>query len=432
MLKALLTMPARQISWKTVVLVQLLMVVAFAVAITVDARAVTDAVAQRLHGEKPFKPVPIPREQPLVVEPLYDRPDFVSDEDLAAVLRQVRPQFDREQMKPNYVEHALRAWGVRAEFANPEIPSGEELALFLTDHARFTDSWGKKVRPLLIERPHGIAVRWGTEAGGSVHHDHWLASLTEAGITRDTPVFGPSRRDMTIGDVVQESLRDFRLDERETEWTAMAFGLWIPPARSWTGGDGRQYSFDLIARRLMRGHKEKGVCSGTHRVYSLMLLIRLDEEFDILSDGMHAEAYGYLEDVRDAIIAAQFEDGHWPSNWPEGAAAVEEPIDDPVYRQVIATGHHLEWLAIAPRDLHPPDEQIRRAAEWVIRTTVDQPVDDILARYTFYSHVGNALALWRKTHPADFWSKWVERHPEAAASGFAEADEEPSVADEGR
>lgn len=237
---------------------------------------------------------------------------------------------------------------------------------------------------------------------------------------------------MTIGDVVQESLRDFRLDERETEWTAMAFGLWIPPARSWTGGDGRQYSFDLIARRLMRGHKEKGVCSGTHRVYSLMLLIRLDEEFDILSDGLHAEAYGYLEDVRDAIIAAQFEDGHWPSNWPEGAAAVDEPIDDPVYRQVIATGHHLEWLAIAPRDLHPPDEQIRRAAEWVIRTTVEQPVDDILARYTFYSHVGNALALWRNTHPADFWSDWVERHPEAAASGFAEADEEPSVADEGR
>lgn len=122
MLKALLTMPARQISWKTVALVQLLMVVAFAVAITVDARAVTDAVAQRLYGETPFKPVPIPREQPLVVEPLYDRPDFVSDEDLAAVLRQVRPLFDREQMKPNYVEHALRAWGVRRRSPTRRFP----------------------------------------------------------------------------------------------------------------------------------------------------------------------------------------------------------------------------------------------------------------------------------------------------------------------
>ncbi|MFG0334229.1 MAG: hypothetical protein ACF8TS_12765 [Maioricimonas sp. JB049] len=418
-------MSVRQISWKTVTLVQVLVLMAFAVAIAVDARAVTEAVSQRLFEDSPFEPVPIPREKPLVVTPLYDRPDFVSNEDLAAVLRQIRPQFDREQMKPNYVEHALRAWGVRAQFADPAIPSGEELALFLTDHARFSDSWGKQARPLLIDRPQGIAIRWGRETGASVHHDHWLASLTEAGVSRDTPVYGPARRDITIGDVVQESLRDFRLDERETEWTAMAFGLWLPPTRHWTGGDGRQYSFDLIARRLMRGHKEKGVCSGTHRVYSLVLLIRLNDEFDILSDAMRAEVYGFLEDVRDAITAAQFEDGHWPSNWPDGAAAVARPVDDPVYRQVIATGHHLEWLAIAPRDLHPPDDQIRRAAEWVIRTTVEQPTEDILTRYTFYSHVGNALALWRNTHPADFWMAWIETHPDVAVTELSvEADDE--------
>ena len=47
----------------------------------------------------------------------------------------------------------------------------------------------------------------------------------------------------------------------------------------------------------------------------------------------------------------------------------------------------------------------------MIRTTVAQTPTDITQRYTFFSHVGNALALWRKTHPADFWMKWEADHP---------------------
>ena len=35
-------------------------------------------------------------------------------------------------------------------------------------------------------------------------------------------------------DVLQEALRDFRLDETEVEWSALAFGLWIAPQKTWT------------------------------------------------------------------------------------------------------------------------------------------------------------------------------------------------------
>jgi hypothetical protein len=78
---------------------------------------------------------------------------------------------------------------------------------------------------------------------------------------------------------------------------------------------------------------------------------------------------------------------------------------------VIATGHHLEWLAIAPEMLHPPREQIRKAAKWIIQDTLQQSDETLSEHYTFYSHVGNALALWRKTRPADFWQRWRETHP---------------------
>ena len=188
----------------------------------------------------------------------------------------------------------------------------------------------------------------------------------------------------------------------------MAFGLWMPPIKSWTTADGRRISFDLLAQRLLRGDRRFGVCSGTHRVYSLLLLWRLDEDFDILTPKIHRRISRHLHEVRALLIESQFDDGHWPSNWSEGDHATESPIEDPLYKQVIATGHHLEWLAIAPREFHPPRERIRRAAQWLIKKTIERSEAEILKHYTFYSHVGNALALWRGTHPAEFWQRWQE------------------------
>src|SRR5690606_25037761 len=160
---------------------------------------------------------------------------------------------------------------------------------FLTNHGEYLKSWGNAVSPLLIERQGGVAIRWGKEEGASVHHDHWLACLTEAGVTLDQPIYGPSRRNATLNSVLQESLRDFRVDEKEVEWSAMAFGLWLPPVKTWRAADGREMNFDLIARRLARGHQKFGTCSGTHRAYSLMLLIRLDDQYQILSADVRDE-----------------------------------------------------------------------------------------------------------------------------------------------
>jgi hypothetical protein len=150
--------------------------------------------------------------------------------------------------------------------------------------------------------------------------------------------------------------------------------------------------------------------------------VRLDDDHKILSPTARAAAWKHLETVRDRIKVSQFPDGHWPSNWPDGAAAVTNPIEDELFKQVIATGHHLEWLAIAPPELHPPRDQVRKAARWVIDTTIRQTPADIGQRYTFFSHVGNSLCLWRKTHPAVFFKAWEAAHPgwlDAPASALA-------------
>jgi len=363
----------------------------------------------------------IDREQPLRIEPLYDDSELVSDAELTAVLKQVQPRFPQKQMKPNYVEHALRIWGVDAEFKDTEVLSGAQLRDFLIDHGRYLASWGDSMEPLLVESRQGVEVRWGKEEGASVHHDHWLACLTEAGVPLHQPIYTPAKHTRTINDALQQALRDFRVDEREVEWSAMAFGFWIPPVKSWQTLDGRTVSFDMIAHRLMRGDKKFGVCSGTHRVYSLAVLLRLDDQYSLLSPAVREESRQHLLAVKQLITESQFEDGHWPSNWEMGAEAVSHPIDDPLHKQVIATGHHLEWLAIAPEEFHPPREQIRKAARWAIDTAVSRTPAQILEHYTFFSHVGGALSLWRKSRPADFWHTH-EPDPVAAVDADAEAE----------
>lgn len=402
--------------WRYVVLVQLAVLGAFGVAWGLRVDGVEREFARATLGVDELPVVAIPRATPLTVTPLFDRPDLpsiVSEEEVAYVLKRIRPRFERKGLRPNLVEHALRTWGVEATFGDPAIMSGADLAAFLTDHGTYIQSWSETETPLLEERPEGIAVRYGRVNSGSVHHDHWLASLTEAGVTLATPVYGPGRRGDSIETVLREALRDFRLDEREAEWTAMAFGLWLPPTNEWIGAGGRRYSFDLLAHRLMRGECETGVCVGTHRVYSLVLLMRLDDQFPtVLSDAVRADVNAHLEKVRDWIRVGQFEDGHWSGDWPHGADAVKTPREDKLSTQIIATGHHLEWQAIAPAHLRLSDEQNRKAAEWLLATMRKHSQAEILQNYTFYTHVGNAFALWRKTRPTPFWQEWTARHPE--------------------
>jgi hypothetical protein len=405
---------SRRFRWLPVfVSIQLAAVLAFGVAFARSGDATRELLKLRT-GRVDYPPIDIPRQEPLRITPLYNDPQLISDEDLAAVLRQIQPRFSARKTKPNYIEHALRAWGIDATFRDKYAMSGRQMADFLLNHGKYLASWGVETEPLLQEEETGVSIRWGKVEGASVHHDHLLACLTEAGISLNEPVFTPNHHQKTINDVLQQALRDFRVDERETEWSLLGYGLWLPPINKWKNNEGREITFDLLGERMLRGAMPEGVCHGTHRIYSLMALIRLDDQFDnkLITTETHDRIMSHLKRVRDIIQKSQFADGHWPSNWPDGAAAVKNPVADETYRQVIATGHHLEWQAIAPAELLLPREQLHRAAKWLITTTKGLTQSDVQEKYTFFSHVGNALALWRQTRPAEFWKRWEEKHPE--------------------
>lgn len=414
-------MKLRRIPALLFLILQIPIVAAFAWSYTSLSPESQRQVRRLVVAEPQGVEIPLERDAALEIAPLYDDPQLVSDQELAAVLKQIVPRFPAKKLKPNHVEHALRAWHVEAKFQDPEALSGEMMRDFLIDYRRFAASWQPETDseiqpdPLLQEHPdNGVYVKWGRESNAaSVHHDHLLACLTEAGLPLSQPVFTPNRQGLTFRDVLRQALHDFRYDERETEWSVMAFGLWLAPVtKSWRLTDGREMSFDMLAQRLLRGHKKIGSCGGTHRLYSLTVLLRLDEQYDILSDDVQKSVFQHLETVRDILKVSQFEDGHWPYNWSAGEDAVKKSdASIPIFRHVIATGHHLEWLSIAPESLHPPREQLRKAAAWVIERTVAMSETEMLDNYTFFSHVGNSLAMWRKTTPSKFWMEWEKMHP---------------------
>lgn len=407
----------RRVSFRFVLLTQLVTLVAVATAWSLMSSTQQRQVVADILNRPMISDVVVRTTEPIRIESFYDDPEIVSDEELAAVLTKVLPRFSPKQLRPNHVEHALRTWGAKIEFSRPELMSGPTMVEFLTDSAKYVESWGNDSQPILEPNDDGVVIRYASERTASVHHDHLLASLTEAGVPLTTPVFTP-RRTATFRDVLNQAFTDFRLDERETEWSVMAFGFWLAPQHqsAWHNGEGRLITMDLLADRLMRNHKKHGVCLGTHRVYSLMALLRLNQTYggELITPETHLQIMQYLSGVRELIKVAQAEDGSWPPNWTDGADALANSNpSEKGYRRVIATGHHLEWLAIAPLELHPDREQIRRAADWAIRNVAETPQSVINDNYTFYSHVGNSLSLWRKTTPPEFWMRWRSTHPDA-------------------
>jgi hypothetical protein len=56
---------------------------------------------------------------------------------------------------------------------------------------------------------------------------------------------------------------------------------------------------------------------------------------------------------------------------------------------------------MAPRESHPPRDTLVRAGQWLVATIEEMSDDTIAANYTFLSHAGRALALWRGKQVAD-------------------------------
>jgi hypothetical protein len=384
---------------------------------------------------------PEPSAEPARIQPVRDVPEVVSDEQLVSVLNRLRPQFRGPEPKINFVDHALRFWGVGAAFGDETSLSGVEMRELLTDHRRFRDAWGKRTRPFLLPNTEGdvpyLAFRTKSGLATASHYDHTLAGLAEVGTPLDYPVNTPGG-EMPLRSAFDFSRDMFSINQGEYEWSTMVFLLYMPHVKSWFTSEGQEVTWDLLADRLMRQRLANGVCYGNHRLYALAMMLQLDVEHHLLSEAGRATVVAYLSDVSRRLAETQNEEGCWDGRWPGEEWDGPQPthVEGPLGikgDRLLATGHTLEWWAIAPDEVLPPREVPVKAGQWLVTEIESLSDAEIRQYYTFLSHAGRALALWRGRFPADVVSgesqaAASQKHdPEAGADSSSATDTVPAT-----
>lgn len=366
--------------------------------------------------------------QPIVeqfrYEPRYDRPEIVSDAELTRVLLKLQPKMRAVKPQINHVDHALRFWGIEAKFTDKDSFSGVELRQLLLDHRSFVGAWGKKTKPFLLPQTRDevelLSFRMRSGPASASHVDHTLAALAECGTPLDYPVLTP-KGELPLRAAFDQAIREFSLNQVEYEWSTLVFLHYLPHARSWFSLEGQRVTWDLLADRLMRQRLAHGVCYGQHRLHALTLLLLADESEHWLSADMRSRIVAHLKDVTARLVAEQHDDGYWDGRWPGVESDGPQPATQvgplgPVADRLLVTGHTLEWWAFAPEEVLPPEENLYLAAQWLVHSIDDLSDSDVRRYYTFLTHAGRSLALWRSKRPAEVIANIVASEPQVESN----------------
>jgi hypothetical protein len=260
----------------------------------------------------------------------------------------------------------------------------------------------------------GIAVRSYDDSEAyrdtsSFHADDLVATLAETGTPLDTPLV-MREGEATVGTLLDDSLARFHLGRLEYEWAIISYARYVFPQPSFCSRGGEQISARQLVDEAIAPRLELGPCNGLHRLEALAVLYRADEQCSALPALTRTKIIDHLRHASSLLTEAQSSDGFWTRQWPQGAAAQAASSEASLYDRILVTGHHLEWLALAPEEAQPPRETIVRAGQWLTRTLLEVDQRDIAENYGPYTHAARALALWRSKEP---YAAWTGR-PQAA------------------
>ena len=110
-----------------------------------------------------------------------------------------------------------------------------------------------------------------------------------------------------------------------------------------------------------------------------------------------------MKKVAVLLSRSQAAEGYWTRRWPYGAAAKTDKAS--LSDKILVTGHHLEWLALAPAEIHPPREQLVRAAQWLAWAMLEVDDAQLAKSYGPFSHAARALCLWRGQEAYPTWQR---------------------------
>ena len=359
----------------------------------------------------PMDSLRLPRREPWPVTASSREERVCTGDQLAAVLERVKPP--RDGLTSNHLVHALRLWGPGAEFGDPSVTSGPVMRDYLLDDRVFQQLAGEKSPPLFYRGDGGVDLRSYDDAAefqhtSSYHTDDMLATLAESGVPLDAPLHlrgGQSR----VADLLTGSMQRFYLGRHEYEWSIIAFARYAHPLVPWRNKYGEKIDVEALVKELTDKPAELGPCGGLHRLEALAVMYRIDQQSPALPLRVRQRMRTYMKQASDRLVRSQSVDGYWSSGWSKNQPQVENSkskfAESTLHDKLLVTGHHLEWLALAPAEVQPPRETIVRAGQWLTRTLLELDAGQLHKAYGPYSHAARALCLWKGVEPMEAWRK---------------------------
>lgn len=260
--------------------------------------------------------------------------------------------------------HVLDFYG-RGSTDLPLITSGEDALKALTDEETAIRLFGKSP---FLKTESGIhyALFDDSSVGvevGEAHRDQCLAVFAALGLPASTPIRLKTGTN-SIADLIFDSLASFSLDQKELEWSAMAFAKYVPPQTAWTNRAGTRISFSTLVQKLLQVDLNSEKCAGTHVLEALIRIHAADRRDPFLDVGTRDRLNTHLKSTIAEIVRKQRADGSWGRSW---CAAVDEnsEVMSPFQISFLVTGHLAEILNELNPDLRPAPAVYERAAGWI-------------------------------------------------------------------
>jgi hypothetical protein len=345
------------------------------------------------------------RSIPLRILPEPGFEGTISRDELRAVAFALIPRWKIGKVPE--ILHALRLWGLKSDFSGDSVINSNRRGILsgpqMLERVLDDRVLRKSIVPsesILYWTKTGIQIQYGTSSSPA-HCDQLLKVAAEIGLPADSPVFPAGGRRGTLNDIIRDSLRDFLIDQ-ELEFTAIAYSRWLPPYDRWTNRFGNTTTFEDLVDALLKAPLGTGACAGTHLPYALVSLLRANDAQRVLSPSTAMRIERRLLEIARALEGRQSDEGAWFADWAQHGPKVKSSKEK-TFEAILVTGHHLEWIAMAPDRLRPDREAVVRAARLLARIIPRHDFGTISNPRSFgpFSHAARALMLLEGAEAAD-------------------------------
>ncbi len=405
-----------------VCLLSTLLVVAFGARTGVeDSAAVpTAALARRVPPSAGYnraleKVRSLFRDEPVRVSGDKSLADLVSDRSIALALAASAPSFTPPAVP--LLLHELKAWGVDASLSSDgPIPlrSGNYIVETLLSDSLCGSRTTRTGASFLVESRYGVhVVQTGTVDAlgnrGESHYGQLAMVLGEAGVPSSAQVqvsTSAYNTRYTVRDILSDAVLRWK-DDAEIEFFACAAAFWLPPHTAWANEFGDRYSFDSLMQQLISSHYGQGSCGGVHVPIAVATILNIDRNQEILSNEAREQGEAYLKSLSRHLEQRIQMTGVWDARWTKGNDLAI--YQDSTLDTITVTGHHLEWIALAPASCRPSRSTIKTAIEGISSAFESLPPHRFRSFKSVLpsTHALRALCLLRCELSGDLWNRFV-------------------------